>query len=414
MLFLAVRQLLSRKRQTVLILLGIALGTMMYVVISGIQLGMRDYFTGKLLNNNPHIRITAPDEMIEEAAVRERMYGNRAVRWITPPSGKREEGRIEYPQGWFERFRNDPEVVAYSPSLVVNVIASRAKFKQSAALNGVIPERYRMVSQLDESMVSGKLMDLSGAGGKLIAGQELLDRIGARVGESVRITIGTGDPRPFKVVGAFRFGNEQLDQTLLFAHLSDVQQLNRTPGRIGLIGVDLVDMDDATRVAAGWKLGTRDKVESWQETFSNLFEVFRVQDVTRWTICIAMLVVAGFGVYNVLSIMITQKRREIAILRSIGYPPGRILSLFMIQGAFLGVSGATVGLVLGYWANVGISRVRISSGPHSMGMTHLIVSQDPSNYAIAFAMAVASALVAALLPARQASRMTPIDIIRSS
>ncbi len=415
MYFLAIRQMLSRKRQTLLILLGIALGTMMYVVISGMQLGLRAYFVDKLLSNNPHIRITAPDELITEEDIRRRLYPDQALNWISPPAGKRDEAHISYPQGWFDRFKADPEVVAYAPGLTVNVIVGKGNIQHAAALNGIVPDRFRRVSKLEESMKAGNLTDLSGGGNRLAVGVGILEEVGARVGDTVLVTVGAGEPRPFKIVASFELGNEQLDRSLLYAHLSDVQQLNKSPGRIGEIWVNLVDMDIARDVAERWKLGTRDKVESWQETFASLFQMFYVQDVTRWSISAAILIVAGFGVYNVLSIMITQKQKEIAILRSIGYPPRKILSLFLIQGWILGVSGAVVGLLLGYVANLGIASIDFGSGlKKGMGITHLIISHDPRNYLTAFAMAIISAMIASILPARHASKLTPLDIIRSS
>lgn len=413
MIFLALRQMMSRKRQTVLILLGISLGTMMYVVISGMQLGLREYFVEKLLSSNPHVRITAPDELIQEEPTRALFYGERPVRWITPPSGKRDEARIAYPQGWFERLGADPRVVAYAPSLVANVIISRGDIKQSVVLNGIVPERQKSVTSLDTSMLAGSILDLSGGGNKMVLGSGVLEELGARVGDVLQVTVGTGEPRPFKAVGVIQFGNDQVDKSTTYAHLADVQQLNRTPGRIGEIGVKLLEMESAQLVAQEWSLGSRDRVESWQETFANLFQMFYVQDVTRWVISIAILLVAGFGVYNVLSIMITQKQREIAILRSIGYAPKKILWLFLIQGLFLGLAGALLGLFLAFFANRGISRIPLS-GLREMGLSHLIVSQDPVNYGIAFGMAMASALLASLLPSLQASRLTPLDIIRGS
>lgn len=413
MLFLALRQMLARKKQTLLILIGIALGTMMYVVIAGMQLGMRAYFVQKLLSTSPHVLISAPDEVIREDSVRRQFFPDRFVHWITPPSGKRDEAHISYPMGWFNRFRDDPRVIGYSPTLTVNVILSRGKIKQNGTLLGIIPERFRQVIALESSMKEGRLGELAGAGNRIIAGSGLLEELGARVNDTVLVTIGAAEPRPFKVVGSFEFGNEQVDKTTLYAHLSDVQLLDREPGRISEIGVKLIDMNQAREVAAEWKLGTRDRVESWQETFASLFQVFYVQDVTRWIISASILIVAAFGVYNVLSILITQKQREIAILRSIGYPPRKILQLFLIQGLLLGTLGASVGLVLGYFANVGISQIRIA-GFRGVSLTHLMVSQAPSNYVIAFGMAVISATVASLLPARQASRLTPLDIIRGA
>ncbi|MDH5183446.1 MAG: ABC transporter permease, partial [Gammaproteobacteria bacterium] len=115
MLFLAIRHLLSRKRQTVLIFLGISLGTMMFTMISGIQLGMREFIEDRLLNNTSHIQISARDRLINKEEISRRFYPHQTVQWLVPPAGKREEAHIMYPQGWFDRLSVDPQVTAYSP-----------------------------------------------------------------------------------------------------------------------------------------------------------------------------------------------------------------------------------------------------------------------------------------------------------
>jgi lipoprotein-releasing system permease protein len=140
-------------------------------------------------------------------------------------------------------------------------------------------------------------------------------------------------------------------------------------------------------------------------------EMIKVQDFTRYFITVAILVVAAFGVYNVLSIMINQKRREIAILRAIGYGPPQILRLVFYQGLVLGVAGGAVGLVLGY----GLCRLfgSLDLGIEIGGSNHLLISYDASIYLVAFSAALASSLLAAYLPARSASRLSPMDIIRS-
>ena len=140
-------------------------------------------------------------------------------------------------------------------------------------------------------------------------------------------------------------------------------------------------------------------------------EIFTLQDVIRYTISVAILIVASFGIYNVLSIMVNQKRREIAILRSIGYSPHKILELFLIQGIMLGIGGAITGLVVGNGVKRYVETIKFG-GPH-MAFDHLLMSYAPSIYVTGFLLAFVSALVASILPARAASKLTPIDIIRS-
>jgi len=411
MLFLAIRHLLSRKKQTILILLGISLGTTMYVVISGMQLGMREFTLDRLLQNIAHIRISARDRVIDASEMTDRFFGpGAAVKWIIPPSGKREEAHIVYPQGWFDRLRDDPDVIAYAPGLTLNVIISRRQSKFPGTLAGIEPEKTMRVTAMEKYMTHGSLRDLTGGGNKLIVGEGVLDRLGVRVGDTIRVSTGIGETRPFKIVGTWKLGVKQVDEVLMMASLRDVQALNRTPGRINEINVKLANINDAQKIADQWELGARDNVESWSETNANFLQIFAIQDIVRYSVTAAILIVAGFGIYNVLSIMVTQKRHEIAILGSMGYPPRKILLLFMEQGLILGIGGAIIGLPLGYALCRYVGSIEVNFT--GVG-THLLVSYSPSIYLVGFLLAFISAVLASYLPSHAASRMMPIDIIRS-
>jgi len=410
MFFLAIRHLLSRKRQTLLIFLGISLASLVYVLISGLYMGMQEYVIARLLNNTAHVKISARDQTIEKQEMTLRFYGDDArVHWLVPPSGKREEAHILYPQGWFDRLRDDPDVRAYSPSLSVNVIISRRDTKRPGSLLGIEPDKHTRVTGLEDYMQQGSLHDLGGGGNKVVVGDAMLTRLGATHGENIMVSTGTGEARPFKIVGVLHLGVREVDERIMLAALRDVQQLNRSPGQINEISVALVDFDQAQAMADLWKNFSVDKVESWLEANANFLEIFNVQDFIRYTISIAILLVASFGIYNVLSIMVNQKRREIAILQSIGYAPRRILELFLIQGLMLGAGGAVTGIVLGNLLQHYMGSIKFTG----MGVDHLFMSYHPSIYITGFLLALLSSLVASILPARAASRLTPIDIIRS-
>jgi len=410
MFFLAIRHLRSRKRQTILIFLGISLASMVYVVISGMYLGMQEFIISRLLNNTAHIKISARDQSIDRIQMTKRFYSkDELVHWLVPPSGKREEAHIMYPQGWFDRLKVDPAVHAYASSLNVNVILSRRDTKRAGSLAGIEPEKFTRVTALEDYMIEGSLLDLGGGGNKIILGDGLLESLGARTGEFIGVSAGTDEPRPFKIVGKIHLGVRDVDNIIMLAALRDVQQLNKTPGRINEISVALVELNRAQELADSWKIVSRDNVESWIEANANFLEIFNLQDFIRYTISVAILLVASFGIYNVLSIMVNQKRREIAILRAIGYSPHKILELFLIQGVMLGIGGAIAGVLVG----VLIKRYMQTIEFTGMGVDHLFMSYAPSIYIVGFLLAIVSSLVASILPARAASKMTPIDIIRS-
>ncbi|PWU21004.1 MAG: permease [Bdellovibrio sp.] len=412
MFFIAWRQLTSKKKQTLLILLGISFGTLCFVTISGIQLGMRKYIFSQLLNNTAHVLISGAEQEIEAAPIRQIFYSpEQMISWIVPPAGKRDEERLENYAGWSDRLKADPDVLDFSPRLPVNAIATHGKFTASISMIGMIPERQVRISNVESYMKQGSFQALKAGGNNIIIGSGVAKKIGAQLNQIINVSSGRGPVRPFKIVGLIHFGNQQVDDSLTFAHLKNAQSLNRSPGRVAEIAVALTDPDLATEAATRWQLLSQDKVQDWQQANKVFMEMIKVQDFSRYFITGAILIVASFGIYNVLTIMISQKRKEIAILRAIGYGPGRILELILYQGILMGVSGGVLGLLFGFLMCRWIES--IDFGFEIGGSNHLLLNYDFSIYMTAFVTATVSSMVASFLPAWAASRMTPMDIIRS-
>ena len=412
MWFLAFRQLLSRKKQSFLILLGVAFGTMLYVFIAGIQLGFREYLSDALLNNTSHILISGSEQPIDAQSIEQAIYPEDSfVHWIIPPSGRRDERRLTNYFGWTQRLSADSRVYGYSPRLQVNAVFSKGPITHGATLIGVIPEQQARISSIEKYMIEGDFLNLSGAGGKVILGKGVADRLGARVGQTIQLSVGRGQEiKRVRVTGIVGFGDERVDQSLNFAHLSDVQTFYQTPGRIAQIAVALTDKDIAQQVAKEWQGISEDKVEDWQEANQMFMQMIKMQDIVRYFITFSILLVASFGVYNVLSIMIAQKRKEFAILRAIGFAPKKILNLVLIQGLTLGLLGAALGLGLGGMLNYFVSQIDL--GFEIGGANHLMMSYDPLIFVTAGGAAAISAFFASFFPAYMAYRLTPMDIIR--
>lgn len=410
MFFLSWRQLMARKKQTYLILLGISFGTLLYVSISGVQLGMRAYFSEQLLNNTAHVLIKGAERTVKVEDITQTFYSQELVHWVTPPAGLREEAQLESYSGWYQLLDNDPRVMDFAPRLSAHVVLSNGKFTSAISLVGTIPRRQIRISSIEHYMVMGSFASLQGSN-NIVLGSQTVEDLGLKLGQYVNVSEGNGRNRSFRIVGVFHFGNQQVDRSMGFANLTDVQILTRKPGRVNEIAIGLYDIDQSMEVAEEWRMLGRDKVEDWTEANKAFMEMIKVQDFTRYFITIAILVVAAFGVYNVLSIMINQKKREIAILRAIGYGPPQILQLVLWQGVVLGIAGGVLGLLLGY----GLCRIfgNLDLGIEIGGSNHLPMSYELSIYIIAFIAALGSALLAAYIPARAASRLSPMDIIRS-
>ncbi len=412
MYFLALKHLLSRKKQTLLIVLGIFIGTMGYVVISGMILGVKEYLISQLINNDAHIKIMAREESITEKSITDSIFDSETtVKWIIPPVGRRGSKHIEYPQGWFDRLSESPNVVAYTPGLAAQVLYRRGQETVVGQITGTYAASLARITNINDNMVKGRFEDIGESGNRIVCGDGLLETVGARVNDTILISSGMSELQPFKITGSFHFGLPGIDDRTCFGALPDVQKLNNTPSEISYISVRLADVNQAGQIAKQWAHVSNDKVQSWEEANAQFLSAFKVQDGMRYVVTFAILIVAGFGIYNVLTIMVNQKKQEIAILRSIGFDSHDISKLFLTQGIILGVAGGLLGLLAGYLMCLYIGSIQVYPDKVMKG-GKLPFSYNSSIYVIGFFLAFLSSIVASILPARAAGRMTPIDIIR--
>lgn len=415
MIFLSIKHLTARKKQTMLILLGIILGTTAYVAISGMMLGFQDYIIERLINNEANIRISAREEVISKESIEKIFYKNYAHNfWSVPPSGRRDSLSIENPKLWFDKLDKNNDIYAYSPQLTAQVIFKRGDVEITGKVIGSKPQQEIRVSNISSYMESGqKFTDLGDTGNRIIIGSGLLTRLGARVSESILLSTGAGRTSPFKIIGTFSLGIAALDNNQAFASLIDIQKLQGGANRISDIGVKLIDVNRAQFIAENWREYTRDKVESWEEANSATLSVFTIQNITRNFMTISIVVVAAFGIYNILSILVTQKKKEIAILRALGFESHQILKIFLYQGLILGLLGGIIGVILGYGVCLYMSTLSVGSG-RMMGSTgKMLVAFNFAIYIKAFVIAFMSALISSIIPAYGASKLTPIGIIRA-
>ncbi|PJZ69719.1 permease [Leptospira perolatii] len=413
MFFIALRQMSSRKRQTILTLLGIVLGATAYIVISGIMLGLREYLVDQLVNNDAHVRISSKVQIISEHDFDQSLFSNKEIPvWSLPPSGRRDSAQIENQSGWLSKISKDEEVESSSPQLQVKVIFRRGKIAEAGRIVGVYPQQQTKVARIKENIISGDFSDIDESGNKLIIGEGLRQLLGTRTSETVYLSTGKSNPVPFRVSGVFQMGNKAVDDTTAYAYLGDVQSLNQTPNKISDIAVRLKNVRSATIKAKQWEKAGDVKVQSWEEVNATFISLFKMQDAIRYALVGTILLVAGFGIYNILNIVIGQKRREIAILRSIGYEAKDILVIFLIQGLILGVAGGLLGMLLGHLICRRLEHVAFSNPLMQTKSGMMVISFEPSIYMQAFLLAFIATLIASIFPARSASKLSPIEIIR--
>ena len=412
MMFLSLRHLLARKKQSILILLGITIGTAAYVAISGMMLGFQTYMLDQLVNNEAHIRISSREDILTAEAM-DAYPQSKHVFWLIPPSGRKDSSKIEYPLGWFNKLDQDSDVAAYSPQVVAQVIFSQAKVTRAGRIIGSQFERQVKVTNIQNYMKQGSFKDMGNSGNRLIIGSKLMEQLGTRLSETILVSTGSESPQPFKIVGTFETGIKSIDEGTAFISLVDAQKLRGTPSEITDIAVKLFDPDLAQTKSFDWKQTTQDKVLAWQESSASILSVFKTQDIVRNSMTIAIIIVAGFGIYNILSILVNQKKRDIAILRSMGFTPKDVVQLFFNQGLILGLIGGMIGLIFGVIICHLMAQIEVVPGRMSGPGNKMIISFSYIIYLKAFGIAMLSSVFSSIIPAREAGKLEPMEIIRS-
>jgi lipoprotein-releasing system permease protein len=389
--------------------LGVALGVGFSIAMAALMQGSQEDFVRQLVDTMPHVEVTdetrtpAP-QPAELAFATAEYFGLRPVddrRGIRNPTAAR--AALE---AWV------PGRIA--PALRTQALVRYAGQEAAVTVTGVEPERETTVSSVAGDFTVGSFASLAAGGNNVAIGSALADKVGARLGDTIDLVAASGDVRRYRIVGLFHTGTQARDEGEVFVAMKTAQILAGRPNVINDIRIRLDDPDQARTVAARAEAQLGYKAVSWQEANESIMEVLIIRNVIMYTVVAAILLVAGFGIFNIVSTITHEKARDIAILKSLGFREADMRRLFLVEGLAIGIAGSILGWGVGFGLSLLLASVRFElSGP--MGeMTGLPLAWSAWHYAIAAGFALVAAAVAGYLPARRAARLNPVDIIRGA
>ncbi len=405
---IAGRHLLARKRQSIVSLLGIILGVGFFLAIASLMRGSEADFLKRLVDNSPHI--TVSDSFRNPRLQPLQMLMPTGAVQLKNVKPVPETRGIRGYQQTVEYLQSMPGVRA-SPMQVGQALISYAGKDYGITLNGVIPDDIRRVTTIEQYLIEGSVDAIISNPDGILIGSELARKLSIGIGRVLAVAATTGTIRNFKVVGIFRTGRSSYDESQSFVHLARVQSLLNRSRRVNSIIVKIPNPQQALQVAADVERRFSYKSVSWQESSEDLMNTFRIRNMITYTIVSAVLIVAAFGIYNVISTVVMEKQREIAILKSMGFFAADIRKIFIVQGAILGMAGSAAGIPLGVALMIGLMQIKIKP-PGSSQMIAMPVDWSWEQFAIALAFAMSASILAGYLPARRAARVQPVDILR--
>ena len=392
---IAVKFMRQGRTQTALIMVGISVGVAVIVFITALILGLQSNIIARTLGTQSHIRVQPPDEKNIITPSRE-----GSVALVTEDKRAQRLRSILNWQDVRDTLDTLPEIKAVSPVVSGPAFARKGEVFKSISILGIDPPRYEKIIPISTDIISGKFK--VGAGDAVI-GKILADDLGLRVGNKLRIESGDGRAAVVTIAGIFEIGVRDLDARFVYVDLKQAQSLLGLYGGINLIDLTVQDLFAAEATANRISRLTGLKAESWMQTNAQLVNALASQSLSTSIITFFVALSVAFGIASVLAISVTQRTREIGILRAMGIRRSQILQVFLLQGGILGLIGSAVGASFGY----ALVMVFNQFGPK------LFYIEVPS-YLIGSATVVATAvgILAALAPAWRASRLDPVQAIR--
>ncbi len=392
---IAVKFMRQGRTQTALIMVGISVGVSVIVFITALILGLQSNIIARTLGTQSHIRVQPPDEKNIITPSRE-----GSVALVTEDKRAQRLRSILNWQDVRDTLDTLPEIKAVSPVVSGPAFARKGEVFKSISILGIDPPRYEKIIPISTDIISGKFK--VGAGDAVI-GKLLADDLGLRAGNKLRIESGDGRAAVVTIAGIFEIGVRDLDARFVYVDLKQAQSLLGLYGGINLIDLTVQDLFAAEATANRISRLTGLKAESWMQTNAQLVNALASQSLSTSIITFFVALSVAFGIASVLAISVTQRTREIGILRAMGIRRSQILQVFLLQGALLGLIGSAVGASFGYLLVMAFNVF----GPK------LFYIELPS-YLIGSATAIATVvgILAALAPAWRASRLDPVQAIR--
>ncbi len=405
---IAITHLFGRKRQTVMSLLGIAIGVAFFMAVSALMRGSEQDFIRRLVDSAPHV--TVEDEYRNPPAQPVlRAFAGGAVRL----DGLKPRTETRGIRGYKQKLALIEAMpgVRVAPVLSGQAILTFAGKEHGVLLNGILPRRMVGVSDLEEKLVAGSLEALAANANGIIVGRALVKKLFADTGENISVASPVGVVRTMKIVGLFETGTTAIDEGQAFVLLKRAQVLLGRPDRVNELIAKLDDPYDAREVAAAIETRVGYRTQPWQEASESVLSVLLVRNIIMYSVVSAILIVASFGIFNIISTVVLEKQRDIAIFRSMGFRAVDVRRIFLAEGIVIGVAGGILGTGLGYGLMAILARIDITP-PGLNDAVPLPIYWGADQVALALAFAIASAAGAAYLPSRKAGRVQPVDILR--
>lgn len=411
---IAKTHLITKMKSTVTASLGVTFGIGAYITLVSFMTGLNEMLDDLVLNQTPHIHLYSEIEPTLNQPVSRYQAYEDAFNIVHSVKPKLSQTKIHNALPILNYLNTDENVLGATPELRAQIFYLSGSLELGGNLVGVdIMESVRLYNMRDY-IVEGTPEALKNTENGILLGAGLANKMSLSIGDRVQISTVKGDIFPLKIVGIYQSGIAEIDDIQSFANLNTVQRILGEPQNyITDINIKLYNLQSAPTMARSLEKQFEVKATDINEANAQFETGSNIRNLITYAVSITLLIVAGFGIYNILNMLIYEKMKDIAILKATGFSGKDVQLVFMSQAMIIGAVGGIFGLIIGY----GLSRLIDNIAFETQALptiTTYPINYNLGYYLIGITFALVSTFIAGYLPSNKAKHIDPVRIIRGT
>jgi len=404
--------LLARWKQTLVAAVGVTFSITMFITLLSFMSGLNDLLDGLILNRTAHVRIYNDIKPNTNQPINSNAQFKDAHNFIGSVKSDGSRQAIYNSSAIMESLKKDKRVLGLSPKLTAQVFFNDGAIDITGSVFGIQATEESKLYHFDEYVTTGNSGDLDKVSNGIILGKGLADKLLVNIGDAVQVTTSKGNRFQLKMVGTFQSGIKEFDNIQCYASLNTVQKILSVPkDYITSIQVKLKDIAEAPAVAKEYEQLFQTDAEDIQTANAQFETGSSIRTLISYSVGVTLLIVAGFGIYNILNMMIFEKMDSIAILKATGFSGNDVKKIFIYIAISIGIFGGMLGLLFGFGLSATSDQIPFNTASLPTVKTYPI-NYNPKFYMIGIIFSLITTYLAGWFPARKASKIDPVVIIR--
>lgn len=404
--------LLARWRQTLVAAIGVTFSITMFIALLGFMNGLNDLLDGLILNRTAHVRLYNEIRPNAHQPVNSTSAFRDSYNFIRSIKAGNDRQELYNSRAILQALTHDERVQGVAPKITAQVFFNDGTVNITGVVNGIDVEAESSLFYFSDYVVEGNPLDLKNVSNSIIIGKGLAEKLLVNIGDVVQVTTAQQHQFPLKVVGFFQSGLLDLDKVQSYATLATTQKiLGKSSNYVTDIQVRLHNIDAAPAIAREYERLFQSDAEDIQTANAQFETGSFVRSLISYAVGITLLIVAGFGIYNILNMMIYEKMDSIAILKATGFSGKDVKHIFIVIALSIGIFGGVLGLVFGFLVSWIIDQIPFNTASLPT-ITTYPVNYSPIFYFIGSSFSIITTYLAGWSPARKASRVDAVTIIR--